>query len=178
MFKEYNTVEKRLLQLCPQKPQTKKELTDAGVSIKKFKSNYHENKEHILWCVDYFINNTTRSSSAIQFKQQEQFKYFMLFIVTIFPKKRWSLYLELIDHDNYDEKSQIKDWRNISQGIPIAIKGKSLKKQGVFPEGRMSLYLDYPKKISIESMKDKNKVTEKYSAATLRYVFHILAIML
>jgi len=178
LFKEYDTVEKRLLQLCPQKPQTKAELDDAGAAIKKLKSNYHENKSRILCCVDYFINSTTRSSSAIQFKQKKQFEDFMKFIVTIFPKNRWSLYLEVIEHDDYDKRAQIEDWRNISQGIPIIIKEKSLKKQGVFPEGRMSLYLNYPKKEFVASMKDKNKVAEKYSAATLRYVFHILAIML
>jgi hypothetical protein len=178
LFKEYSAVDNRVLQLCPQKPQSKAELTDAGAAIKKLKSNYHENKQRISWCVEYFLNNTTRSSSAIQFKQQAQFKDFIDLVIGVFPKKRWSLYLELIEHDEYDNKIQIKDWRKVSQGIPIIIQEKTLKKQGAFPEGRMSLYLDYPKVTFIESMKEKNKGAEKYSAATLRYVFHILAIML
>ena len=178
LFKEYSAVEGRVFQLSPQKPQSEKELSDAKTALEKIKEKYYENKGDIIWCVDYFIYNTTRSSSVIQFKVQDEFKKFIGFLIKIFPKERWSLYLELIEHDKYDKKTQIEDWGEISQGIPIIIKEKTLKKQGVFPEGRVSLYLDYPKITFIESMKEKNKGAEKYSAATLRYIFHILAIML
>lgn len=189
LFKVYEGSKRYSFRLIPQKPQSKAELNDAEDAINeirnKYKSNkdlngsFRDNKHFILWCIDYFIRNTSRSSTAIFFKEKEFFETFIGFMIEIFPRNRWSLYLEVVNHEEDSIKKQIEDWRNKSRGINIIVKEKALKNSSIFPEGRMSLYLSHPEEKEIlAAIKYKNKGAKKYSAATLRYVFHILAIMI
>lgn len=189
LFKVYEGSKTSAFRLSPQKPQSKAELDDAENAINeirnKYKSNkdlngnFRDNKSFISWCIDYFIRNTSRSSTAILFKEKEFFETFIGFMIEIFPRNRWSLYLEVVNHEEYTIKKQIEDWRNKSQGIHIVVKEKTLKNSSFFPEGRMSLYLAHPdEKEVLARIKYKNKIAKKYSTATLRYVFHTLAIML
>jgi len=179
LLKKYNTVKRPHVYLCPQKPQSKGELQDADDAISKLRSLYKYNNVLILWCIDYFIGNTTRSSTAIHFKKKKEFEKFIVFVLQIFPKKRWTLHLELIENSKYDDQKQINDWTKVSQKIPILQSPIFLKNSRMFPEGRVSLYLNHVhEKTIISSMKKTDKVAKKYSTPVLRYIFHTLAIML
>jgi hypothetical protein len=176
LFLDYSKSSTSTERLCPQKPPSKVELDDADIALVKLRSLYRDNKSVILWCVNYFINHTTRSSTAICFTKTAEFEKFIGFLIQVFPKKRWTIELLLTENT----ANLLAKWRQVSQKIPIFVNmEKKLKNKKRFPEGKISLYLNHPDKNNIiEQKTSKIKCAKKYSTPTLRYIFHILAIML
>ncbi len=128
-----------------------------------------------MWCVNYFTNNTTRSSTAICFTKKDDFEKFITFLIQVFSKNRWTIKLGLAESDT----KLLAQWQQVSHGIFIYSEKDNIKNKNLFPEGKMNLYLNHPKKDRIiNKVKNKEKRFQKYSTSTLRYIFHILAIML
>lgn len=167
--------EKVKQRLCPQKPSSKTELTDADEIISNIRTLYSSNKELILWCTDYYVSYINRSSSALSFTQFTDFKNFITLLTQVVAKTRITLYFEPCENS----KITVNHWQKVSLGIPIYVKNNKLKNKNLFPQGRLKLFFEHPdKKNIIVNKTSKLNNAEKYSTASLRYVFHILAIML
>jgi hypothetical protein len=163
--------------LTPARPTSSAELRECDKFIIKLRELFHEAPEDIKWSVSYFISHTNTSKAGISFTRFTDFERFMSVMTKIFSNKRWRLYLRLPDVDSIVRIEISNKWKEIGNGIAIKVSNKNIKWVNKYPQGEVKLYLKHPSEKDILS-KDSWSQSEKYSSSTLRYVFHMLAIML
>lgn len=164
--------------LAPALPQSKAELIDAGKAIKILRSIYKEQEREINWCIHYLLNNTNTSSSGLTFTSPKDLKRFLKISMLVFPINRWRLRLKLLKSSS--DAVQIKKWQTAYKKYSLEIKKENVQRKSVFPYGKLELYLKHPiEKKRIDDLKknDKGEKCKKYSTNTLRYIFHMIAIM-
>ncbi len=164
--------------LAPSLPQSKAELIDAGKAIKILRGIYKAQEKEITWCITYLLNNTNTSSSGLTFTSPKDLKRFLKINLVIFPINRWRLRLKLLKSSS--DTVQIKKWQAACKKCSLETKKGNVQRKSAFPFGRLELYLKHPiekKRIDELKEKDKGEKYKKYSTNTLRYIFHMIAIM-
>ena len=167
--------------LAPSMPQSTAELIDANKAINVLRSFYKKQEQNIKWCVRYYLRNTHTSSSGLIFHNPKDLKRFLKLMLNIFPNKRWHFRLKLLKFSPQNE--QMKEWKTVCQMCDLKILPETVRQKETFPHGRLELYLTHPleqKIIQASEIKAKEintKPYKKYSSNTMRYIFHMIAIM-
>ena len=167
--------------LAPAMPQSSVELIDANRAIDIFRDLYKKQEQEIKWCINYYLNNTNTSSSGLVFRNQKELKCFFKLMLEVYPAKRWHIRLMLLESSPQDV--QVKEWKAVCQRCDIKISPKTVRQKKTFPFGRLELYLTHPSEQKLiqaseeKAKKYDRKPYKKYSSNTLKFIFHMIAIM-
>lgn len=155
--------------LAPTKPATRAELIEADEAIGKVRKLYKDRKDELAWCIFYFIENTNRSKPHILFKDPKMLNDFLGFMFVLFPPERWELKVFFLTGFTDNTEDTWLKLPNVQKVKPSKYYKENKRNTG----SSAHLRLKHPKERSIvESTKFKT-----YSARTLGYVFHMVAIM-
>ena len=128
--------------------------------------------------ITYLLNTTNTSSSGLTFTSPKDLKRFLNIGMVVFSKNRWRLRLKLLQSSS--DEVQIKKWQTACKECTLEIMPDKVQRKSAFPYGRLELFLKHPaeqKRIADLKQKDKGENYNKYSTNTLRYIFHMIAIM-
>lgn len=155
------------LPLLPGKP------ADSGVAqeIDRFIANlwtlYLGNKEEFQWMLKYWLDVVNTTHSGIRFTNHEDLKRFREILDAVIVMKRWRLELYLADGD----QQELGKWKSV---IPKTILRKDKTKASTFG----MLHLSHPREAELlKNINSGGESYQKYSSSVLRYLFHMLAIM-
>lgn len=172
LFSRYQITPPVGIKLAPAKPQSDIELMDANQAIDKLRVLYHNNKEEMKWCINYFLKNTNRSKPVLHFSSTSDLDRYLSLMIRVFPSRRWKLTLYCPKVTS--TSSIVEEWKKNSHNIFLNIANGQVKGGNKYPKGKMLLQISHPEENSI---KDKRKVSQ-YSTNVVTYIFHILKIMM
>lgn len=140
---------------------------DKNISAEERKAFYNEQQEKLIWCIKYFFNRSNTSKQGVPFEVPKKFKTFYDFIIQIIDIK--DIRLELYD---LKRKKYYDDWSKISKSR-IEIAGEVSGHKNM-PFGKLVLSVRHP-----DEVEQAEKISaDKYSSSSLRYLFHLLYVML
>lgn len=161
--------------LLPSKPPSNSELEDANEALETMRELYKKNDKRIKWCIEYYLSTTNMSSSAIKFNNPADFRRFIKLMSKVFPLKRWHFHFEEIESNK--NKDYLGAWKIASMKIEFKQLNSTVKRKTKFPNGQVKAYLSHPNESKLMDSYKGKKIIEKYSSNTIRYVFHMIAIM-
>ncbi|MFK5891793.1 MAG: tyrosine-type recombinase/integrase [Pseudomonadota bacterium] len=143
------------------------EYKDADDILKILRRRYKENKKSIHTAIKYYLTATNISSAGIKFLDKKKLVVFIKSMSDVIPMNRWLLIANL--DEKSDKAKAIQYWSMDGKlKVTIDISASIKSKKNAY------LYLRHP---SEKTLLEKNEKYKKYSARTLRYVFHMIAIM-
>lgn len=153
--------------LLPAKVQDKTTANEVDKTINRLRQLYVGDREGTLWCIRYWIYNSSQSRAGIRFTDPADLHYFIKTLHSVIPYSRWHLKLLLtLQSTLLDlEKWRLKEITNPAEQ-PVKT-GKTIQAY---------LTLRHADERSILASHRKNM--NQYSSTLLRYVFHMLAIMI
>jgi integrase len=153
--------------LLPTKPSSNSDVVDAHAGVNKLRKMYKEDeyKQKINQLIKHFIKTSNTSNSGLKFKKIQQLSDAIEVLVAAFNVKR--IYVEL----DVDRKN-LKQWKSV---IPKFCKLK-IKSDTEKHTNTGKLYLRHKSESSY--IKDNGNNWNKYSAKSLRYILHMLAILI
>ena len=154
----------RGIRLLPIKPRSHGDDVDADKLIQKLRDIYPNNKSEINWAIHYFILNTDTSSSKIKFDNKNDLDRFLNIMLRVTSDKRWFLKLDLISGNK-------RIWKS---GLPKKL-NLAVNSSNIARKNKASLHLLH---INNDDYLTQNEKYDKYSSNSLRYVFHVLAIII
>lgn len=178
-YRVQQALSKELPLFSPSKPISNAEVSFANKTITKMRSEYSQNSEEIKWIISYWLNNSMYSNSGIRFTETHELKRFLECVYLFLPAEHWRLEFNLpLKTEDFTWRLKqdkqgvvfIDDWpldKNVSPSINRIKAAKSTSGY---------LFLKHPNEKIILS--ERNKKMKKYSTSVLRYIFHMLAIML
>lgn len=140
---------------------------DKNISAEQRKAYTNSQRKRLIWCIDYFFQHSNTSKQGVTFTSPRKFKDFYDFIAQIVGVS--AIRLEL--HD-INDRSFLKEWAKLCNcNILLAGEVKGHKKMSY---GKLVLSIRHP-----DEVKQSQKInSEKYSSSSLRYMFHLLYVML
>jgi hypothetical protein len=171
LFSRYKTTPPSGIKLAPPKPQSDIELTDANQAIDKLRMLYHDHKDEIRWCIDYFLHNTNKSKAGLHFSSPEDLDRYLSLMVRVFPRGRWQL--TLLCPKAVITPAIIELWQKSSHHVLIKVGDNRVLGGNKYPKGKMQLFLSHPDEKFIKS---RQKI-KQYSTNVVTYIFHLLKIM-
>lgn len=153
--------------LLPVRPNDRSILAEIDKTINNIREAYKSNKDGVIWVINYWINNTMTSKSGIRFTDHTELERFIKILEEAIPLRRWHLNLSV---PNKTKKSELNKWKECKLGTIVETSletGKSI---------HTYLHLKHKDEASILA-KRKTKMSH-YSSSLMRYVFHMLAIMI
>jgi integrase len=159
--------------MAPIIPTSLTEQNDAGAIIYNFRKLYIDDKENLLWCIKYFIHHVTASSAAITFSNKDYFYRFIEIMKQAIPLTRF--YIKYTQGHNCCFNKLSKYFSSEC----ILLSPDHMNNVNRYPDGRFEVFFKHPyeSRILIERG-ETEALYSKFSSNSLRYVFHILAIML
>ena len=158
--------------LAPAKPQSNAELSDANIAIKKLRNLYIDNRQEIVWCIDYFLSRKNTTNPGITFGEVEDVRRFFALMTQVFSNNRWRISLQLVQRN--DRISQLDYWKKDIDKFPPHSETYVANKSSIYPFGKLMVTLRHPN----EKMIIEKRRINSYSTNTLSYVSHMLMIML
>ena len=153
----------RGLNLSPSRPRTMSDLQDADQIITSLRSQYINHKTSISWCIGYFINHTDTSSSSIKFTNKADLDMFLGTMLLVTKANRWHIRFTLQPGCKREWKSGLH--KKISTDVAASPKTQ---------KNRAELHF---LNVNSKSYSTANGSFEKYSSNSLRYVFHLLGVV-
>lgn len=158
--------------LVPPRPNSNAERIQVNKAVDVLRVTYQANKAEVEWSIRYYFENSHASRAGIEFSDVGLLTRFIAIYGSVFPLKSWRLYyypLRNADHTNV--------WRQATEGIAFEVQDREVSRVSRFPYGKAVLYLSHPKEDELLK-KDNNVLANKYSSSAIRFVIHMLAIML
>ena len=121
----------------------------------------------MLWCIQYWIYNSSQSRAGIRFTDPKDLKRFIKTLHSVIPYSRWHLRLLITPQSTL---ADLDEWRVRGLTTPV----EDPVKTGKTIQAYLTLRHADEKNILANHKKNMNQ----YSSTLLRYVFHMLAIMI
>ena len=173
--------ERRRPVITPAMPSDRILVADANAIIKGLRDAFLANKDEIEWAVCYWLTHTSTTEPYARFHRRRDLKRFIAVFRGIIPDNRW--HIEVVTPAGRKDEEAIRAWR-LRKGL--AVVPKSVNRPPAYSVAR--LHLRHPHDLTLidqltaamNSSKTEARrwVAEKYSAHTLRFVLHMLAIMI
>lgn len=155
------------LHLLPVKIQDRATAAEVDQTINQLRVLYSKNKTNTLWCIQYWIYNSSLSKAGVRFTDPSKLEQFIATLHSVIPYARWQLKLLVTPKSTQEE---IKLWRvkGITKPVLERVKtGKSIQAYLILRHAdEQDLLFNHKRRLS------------QYSSTLLRYVFHMLAIMI
>lgn len=153
--------------LLPAKVQDRTTENEIDKTITQLRELYRKDRESMLWCIQYWIYNSSQSRAGIRFTDPEELGSFIKALHSVIPYSRWHLKLRV------PPKATLLDLEKWQfKGVMPPLK-KSVK------TGRtIQAYLTLRHADEKNILSNHKKSMSQYSSTLLRYVFHMLAIMI
>lgn len=155
------------LHLLPVKIQDRATAAEVDQTINQLRVLYSKNKTNTLWCIQYWIYNSSLSKAGVRFTDPSKLEQFIATLHSVIPYARWQLKLLVTPKSTQEE---IKLWRvkGITKPVLERVKtGKSIQAYLILRHANeQDLLFNHKRRLS------------QYSSTLLRYVFHMLAIMI
>ena len=140
---------------------------DKNISADERKAFYNEQRGKLIWCIEYFFRRSNTSKQGVPFKAPKKFRAFHDCITQIIDIK--DIRLELYDRK---DKNYYANWSKITK-VKIEIAGEVQGHKNM-PYGKLVLSVRHP-----DEVEQAEKISaDKYSSSSLRYLFHLLYVML
>lgn len=162
-----SNAEKTAATLMLKKARTLLVHPDKDISSENREAFFHQQREKLVWCIEYFMGSSNTSKQGITFKSLNKFKAFYDFIIQIVDIN--DIRLEL--HDIKD-RSYFDEWSKLSKH-KLVIVGELTGHKNI-PFGKVVLSVRHPD----ENEQAMSIKANKYSSSSLRYLFHLLYVML
>jgi len=175
LFSIYKADTENGFPLAPPLPQSTAELKDANQAITILRKLFVKEEANIKWCIGYYLSNTNRSSSGLNFDKQKDLKRFLKLMLKVFPDKRWNLRLKLLE--SIPKEIQVKQWKKISENCNFTISKTTVKRKTQFSYGQLELFLSHPDEQKCINRIKNGVLYKKYSTNTMSFIFHMIAIM-
>lgn len=152
--------------LMPIKPASNAERQRAELAIESARKLFQSDRYELIWFIQRVINTAMNSQSYLKFDDADEFYRFMRFALRFSKVSEWQLELDMPKH----ERSQVKaQWQKVDADLSIKTSTNEVS-SGKFKNGRARLYFLHPQKPSSGD--------ERYSSNVVKYVCHVLAIMI
>ncbi len=155
--------------LLPSKLKDKNEKYDAERLFSLLRDAYKSNKKTIHAAVRYYISMSNTSSAGIRFTDKNKLQAFIKMLTLVIPLHRWKV---IVQANNSTHETKLIQYWKIDTKLNLAIERKN--KYATIQKGTAYLFLKHPSEREFLAHHDKY---HKYSARTLRYVMHMIAIM-
>ncbi|MCW3172899.1 tyrosine-type recombinase/integrase [Shewanella subflava] len=154
--------------LLPSKPNAKTELAWLDTIITKVRHEFPNNRQEILWGLDYALNNKSYSKSGIYFSSPDDLARFVDAFSFAISKNKWRVLTLSMKHS-----IQKKCWQNAYKDIQV-VTSKSSSSKGRTGNGAVWLELRHSdEKDIIAHGKQK-----KHSSSSIIFLFHMMGIMM
>jgi integrase len=154
----------------PVTPTSKAEQKRAELAIESIRQLYKTDPAELMWFIRRVITTALNSHSYLQFDNIDELRRFMTFARHFTHTREWMLEVELPKEDRSGVSVK---WKNVDDDLIVDISQKLVLAKK-FVVGRAYLHFLHPRK-GIAKEGDKAK---RYSSNVIKYVCHILAIML
>lgn len=156
----------RSSQILPVRPASNAELKRADKAVASARKLYHSHQAELVWFIHRVITTAMNSQSYLKFDDTEECYSFMAFALRFTGANEWQLELDMPKED----KSLVKaKWKRVSPDMCVKVSCAQVV-SGKFKKGRARLYFLHPQKLKSDG--------DRYSSNTIKYVCHILAIMI
>ncbi|MCD8521965.1 MAG: site-specific integrase [Saccharospirillaceae bacterium] len=155
------------LPLLPGKPADSGVAQEIDCFIGNLRDLYLSDREGFQWMLKYWLAVVNTAHSGIRFTKYEDLQQFRKTLDTVIKMNRWRLELYLADGD----QKELGKWKSV---IPHVILREDKTKASTFG----MLHLSHPREAELlENINNGGENYQKYSSSVLRYLFHMLAIM-
>lgn len=152
--------------ITPVPPSSNVEQQRAEQAIESARALYKSHRLELSWFVSRVINTAMNSHSYLQFHDINELDRFMKFALRMTRIYEWRLEIELPETDRAMASSM---WQKVHEDLDVGVRQKRVRSKK-FKHGRAYLYFLHPRKPSSDN--------ERYSSNIVKYVCHILAIMI
>lgn len=154
------------LHLLPVKIQDRATASEIDQTINQLRTLYSKDKANTLWCIQYWVYNSSLSKAGIRFTDPSKLERFINTLHNVIPYVRWQLKLLITPKSTQNE---IRLWR---------VKGITKPMLEHVKNGRsIQAYLTLRHTDEKDLLFNHKRNLSQYSSTLLRYVFHMLAIM-
>jgi len=154
--------------ISPTQPLFRNERTQVTKVIREMRQHYKNDKDLLHEVIRYFILHSTSTRTGVSFSNKKTFKWFIKALKSFIPYHHWTLII--VPHTFQDMQSAKRDWaapQNIKVKLDRTIKNRTSSKQAY-------LHLKHPDEGGLISSSSKYT---KFTSTSLRYIFHMIAIM-
>lgn len=152
--------------VTPVSPTSNVEQQTAELAIESARALYKSHRIELSWFVNRVINTAMNSHSYLQFHDVNELNRFMTFALRMTRIYEWRLEIELPETDRSMASSM---WQKVNEDLDVGVRQKRVRSKK-FKHGRAYLYFLHPQK--------QSSGDERYSSNAIKYVCHILAIMI
>jgi len=154
--------------LTPINPASKYENIRAEQMISDMRVLYPDKEKRLRWFISYVVQNSLNSKSYLAFKNVEDYKKFLLIAMLFSEPKEWEVVLE---SPNTYNGSEMREWQDIDEKVKLTIEKKGKKSPKKIRANVHFLHPD-PK------INDRKEFGARYSSNLLKFVCHVLGIMM
>lgn len=182
LFSRYKPVTENKKRLCPSKPQSNIEQKDAMNILTNLKGVYKTKPKNIIFCIAYFLQHCTYNARLTFSKPTDLKKFLKIMshkaakVLPIIPLSRWNVYL-YVNNRLSDEKS-LNKWQLDNTEANIIFIHNQIKGKENYPVGKVELSLSHPTEKELLKKVKRTKNYKAFNSNALKYIFHVLAIML
>lgn len=157
---------KQSVQILPIRPASNAERQRAEQGVESARKLFHSDRSELIWFIQRVVNTAMNSQSYLKFDDSEEFQRFMRFALRFSKVREWQLELDMPKYERSRVKAQ---WQKVNADLSIKISANEVLSDK-FRKGRARLYFLHPQK--------QSSGDERYSSNAIKYVCHILAIMI
>ena len=152
--------------LMPIKPASNAERQRAELAVESARKLFKSDRSELIWFIQRVINTAMNSQSYLKFDDADEFYRFMRFALRFSKVSEWQLELDMPKNERTRVKAQ---WQKIDADLSIKISANEVLSEKL-KNGRARLYFLHPQKARSDA--------ERYSSSAIKYVSHVLAIMI
>jgi hypothetical protein len=116
------------------------------------------------------------SNTGLTFRDPRELKRFINVFKHVFDANRWRIYFSPLSSEK--TKSQnMKRWQSASFSSEFITNEKTVKNAHLYPAGKAELFLTHPDERRLIKLRETQPI-RKFSASNLRYILHMVSIML
>jgi transposase-like protein len=156
--------------LLPGRPRSHAEKAEASALIQNLRTMYKSRRDDLIWAIRYVLSNSDSSDSGVRFEQADDLGRFLALFDGLFPTSRWSATCRL---PLVEAAPSTGLWRGVLGNIGFA-ENRDRRHHG--RRQLITLRLTHPNEARV--LHRHRGAPKGYAATTLRYVFHVLGIML
>lgn len=158
--------------LVPPMPNSNAERRQSDKAIHALREIYQKNKDDMEWSIRYYFLNTHTSRSGIDFVGISSLSRFSSVFGQVFRLSQWRLYYYPLESSDFSA-----EWQQAAKGMIFEVQTRKVRALNEFPKGKGVLYLRHPEELELLE-KDNQVRAKKYSSSAIRYIVHMLGIML
>lgn len=153
--------------LLPARVQDKATANEVDKTINQLRQLYSNDRDEMLWCIQYWIYNSSQARAGIRFTDPIVLTRFTKALHSVIPYSRWHLRLLVTPQSTL---ADLEEWR---------IRGITNPAEDPVKTGKtIQAYLTLRHADEKNILASHKKSMNQYSSTLLKYVFHMLAIMI